>query len=73
MNNILEVRRLRKSYPTFTLNDVSFDVPSGYIMGFIGTNGAGKTTTIKLRQNFCLLFHSPLSWRGISLYYRWET
>jgi len=48
MNNILEVRGLRKSYGTFTLNDVSFNVPSGYIMGFIGPNGAGKTTTIKL-------------------------
>ena len=48
MNNILEVRGLRKSYATFSLNDVSFNVPSGYIMGFIGPNGAGKTTTIKL-------------------------
>lgn len=48
MNNILEVNKLRKSYKTFTLNDVSFSVPSGYIMGFIGPNGAGKTTTIKL-------------------------
>ena len=51
MNNILEVRGLRKSYGAFTLDDVSFDVPSGYIMGFIGPNGAGKTTTIKLILN----------------------
>jgi len=51
MNNILEARGLRKSYGSFTLNDVSFDVPGGYIMGFIGPNGAGKTTTIKLILN----------------------
>ena len=51
MNNIMEVRGLRKSYGSFTLNDISFDVPSGYIMGFIGPNGAGKTTTIKLILN----------------------
>ena len=48
MNNILEVCGLRKSYGSFTLSDVTFDLPCGYIMGFIGPNGAGKTTTIKL-------------------------
>ena len=48
MNNILEVNGLRKSYGSFELNDIAFDLPCGYIMGFIGPNGAGKTTTIKL-------------------------
>ena len=47
MNNALEVRNLNKNYETFSLKDVSFEVPKGYIMGFIGPNGAGKTTTIK--------------------------
>jgi ABC-2 type transport system ATP-binding protein len=51
MNNILEVRGLRKKYGSFVLNDISFDLPGGYIMGFIGPNGAGKTTTIKLMLN----------------------
>ena len=46
MDNILEVRGLFKQYDGFALNDVSFDLPSGFIMGFIGPNGAGKTTTI---------------------------
>lgn len=47
MNHDLEVRGLNKNYDTFSLKDVSFEVPTGYIMGFIGLNGAGKTTTIK--------------------------
>ena len=45
--NVLEVRGLRKSYPGFCLQDVSFSVGQGRITGFIGRNGAGKTTTIK--------------------------
>ena len=48
MNNILEVRSLNKNYDTFSLKDVSFEVPAGYIMGFIGPNGAGKSTTIRI-------------------------
>jgi len=51
MDNVIEVRGLRKSYGSFTLNDVAFDLPRGYVMGFIGPNGAGKTTTIKLILN----------------------
>ena len=47
MSNILEIKNLNKKYEDFSLSDVSFAVPQGYIMGFIGPNGAGKTTTIK--------------------------
>ena len=45
--NALEVRGLCKTYPAFTLKDVSFDVPQGAVVGFIGRNGAGKSTTLK--------------------------
>jgi ABC-2 type transport system ATP-binding protein len=44
----LEVTGLRKCYKGFTLKDVSFQLPRGYIMGLIGPNGAGKTTIIRL-------------------------
>lgn len=49
--NLLEVKNLYKSYPSFKLEDVSFSLPKGYIMGFIGKNGAGKSTAIKCIYN----------------------
>lgn len=51
MQNNLEIKNLSKTYPSFQLKDVSFSVPCGSIVGFIGENGAGKTTTIKLILN----------------------
>lgn len=51
MDNILEVKQLRKNFKNFALKDISFTLPKGYIMGFIGPNGAGKSTTIKLIMN----------------------
>lgn len=45
--NAIEIKHLRKEYPTFTLEDLSLTLPMGCIMGFIGENGAGKSTTIK--------------------------
>ena len=46
--NSISVHNLRKRFPGFLLDDISFQVPCGRIVGFIGENGAGKSTTIKL-------------------------
>ena len=54
MGNVLEIENLRKNYEDFSLNDISFSLPQGYIMGLIGPNGAGKTTTIKLIMNLIM-------------------
>ena len=51
MDNFLEVNNLSKSFENFRLQDISFSLPKGYIMGLIGPNGSGKTTTIKLILN----------------------
>ena len=51
MENAIEVRGLCKDYGTFQLQDVSFTLPRGSIMGLIGENGAGKSTTIKAILN----------------------
>lgn len=45
--NAMDIRGLCKKYPAFELKDVTFSVPQGAVMGFIGRNGAGKSTTIK--------------------------
>ena len=49
--NALEINGLRKSYKDFELENVSFSLPSGCILGLIGENGAGKSTIIKLILN----------------------
>ncbi len=49
--NALEVKGLTKKYRDFTLSDISFSLPKGYIMGYVGQNGAGKTTTL------CMIAH----------------
>lgn len=51
MDNILYINNLCKKYKGFKLNDVSLQLPKGFIMGLIGENGAGKTTLIKLIMN----------------------
>ncbi len=48
---MIEVKNLTKDFKKFKLDNVSFQLEPGYIMGFIGPNGAGKSTTIKLIMN----------------------
>ncbi|WP_317366511.1 ABC transporter ATP-binding protein [uncultured Tyzzerella sp.] len=47
MDNVLEVKNLTKKYKDVGIENISFNVPKGSIVGLIGRNGAGKTTTIK--------------------------
>ncbi len=49
--NAIEISGLTKKYDGFTLDNISFNVPKGSIMGFIGQNGAGKTTSIRAILN----------------------
>ena len=47
MEYSLKISNLTKEFEGFSLDNVSFQVKKGSIMGFIGENGAGKSTTIK--------------------------
>lgn len=47
MKNKIEIKNLTKHYGGFTLDNVSFSVPRGSVVGLIGENGAGKSTIIK--------------------------
>jgi len=49
----IEVEGLTKRYgPTLAVDDVSFSIDAGEIVGFLGPNGAGKTTTIRILSCF---------------------
>ena len=51
MSNAITVKNVTKMFPTFTLDQVSFDLPQGCILGLVGENGAGKSTTLRLIMN----------------------
>ena len=64
---ILEVKDLRKEYPAFTLDGISFSIGAGTIMGLIGRNGAGKTTTIKSILNLIHISGGDIHYFGKDL------
>jgi ABC-2 type transport system ATP-binding protein len=51
MDSAIEITNLCKDYQNFSLKNVTFSLPTGHIMGFVGQNGAGKTTTIRAILN----------------------
>ncbi|MDE7229729.1 MAG: ATP-binding cassette domain-containing protein, partial [Oscillospiraceae bacterium] len=63
--NAIEISGVTKRYEGFTLDHVSFDVPKGSIMGFIGQNGAGKTTTIRSLLNITNIDEGEIKLLGL--------
>ena len=72
---MISVKNLSKSFGhTVAVNDVSFDVARGEVLGFLGPNGAGKTTTMRILTCYLTadqgevtvdqstLTFTPLSW-----------
>lgn len=55
-NNVIEITNVSKrfSYDKKVLNNVSFKLPKGYVMGLVGPSGSGKTTLIKLIMGLLL-------------------
>lgn len=64
---LLEVNNICKSFDTFKLNNVSFMIELGYIVGFIGRNGAGKTTTIKSILNITKPDEGSVKFMGLDM------
>jgi ABC-2 type transport system ATP-binding protein len=62
---MLEVKNLRKTFGNFVaVDDLSFDIKDGEILGLIGQNGAGKTTTFRLILNFLNQDEGTVLWDG---------
>ena len=61
---MLKIQDISKNFGSLqALNDVSFDVADGQIMGLIGQNGAGKSTTFHSILNF-LNYSGTITWNG---------
>ena len=53
MSTMLEIQGLTKQFGQFTaVDDISFSVESGEVLGFLGPNGSGKSTTMKMVTGF---------------------
>ena len=62
---MLQVDGLTKRYgDLLALDDVSFSVERGEIVGFLGPNGAGKTTTMRAIMQLVTLDHGSVTWDG---------
>ncbi len=55
MTGMIHVLHLTKNYPNHrAIDDLTFDIKKGEIVGFLGPNGAGKTTTMRILTTYLL-------------------
>ncbi len=65
MGGLLQLQGLRRTYGSLVaLDDLSFTVPSGEVVGFLGPNGAGKTTTMRAIFGLTDLDAGVVLWDG---------
>lgn len=50
--SVLKINQIKKSYPEFTLQPLSFEVSSGEVLALIGESGSGKTTLLRTLAGF---------------------
>ena len=63
--NAIEIKHATKRYTGFTLDDVSFALPKGCILGLVGENGAGKTTMISMLLGIVPLDDGEITMLGV--------
>lgn len=68
-NVVLEVKNLSKRYGKFTaVDNISFDLKGGEVLGLLGPNGAGKTTTIQMLLGITSASSGEISYFGRDFY-----
>src|SRR5438445_5355662 len=68
---MIHVENLTKYYGDYAaVQDVSFDVPQGQIVGFLGPNGAGKTTTMRILAGFLTATSGKASIAGFDVFWQ---
>jgi len=65
---MIEVSHLSRNYGTFrAVNDISFSIPTGQIVGLLGPNGAGKTTTMRMITGFLKPSDGTITIDGVNI------
>lgn len=64
---MLKLKQIQKRRNTFLLDNISIELPEGYIMGLIGENGAGKTTLLQILAGLLSADKGEIRLNGISL------
>lgn len=65
---MIEIKQLTKNFDQFTaVDDLTFTVKEGEVLGFLGPNGAGKSTTMKLITGFLAASHGSVSIDGFDI------
>ena len=65
---MIEINNLTKNFEQFTaIDDLTFTVKEGEVLGFLGPNGAGKSTTMKLITGFLSASHGSVSIDGFDI------
>src|SRR5947209_2360419 len=69
--DVIQVSNLTKYYGDYAaIHDVSFEVPSGKIVGFLGPNGAGKTTTLRILAGYLTATSGSATIDGLDVFWQ---
>ncbi|OKL46085.1 ABC transporter ATP-binding protein [Boudabousia liubingyangii] len=62
---MLKINQLTKTFGSLkAVNELSFEVPDGEIVGFVGSNGAGKSTTMRISMGVLSPTSGSVTWNG---------